>query len=289
MLPFYFGLDLLNVTIILSVDAFSAEFFAIVLIQEVMGLCRNCGLYDIAWWLFLKVTGIKDTEFPLKSVAFLDELNTISAVDSVSETGAVLGLMSLVLGEAVVPLIDPSKEACGVFNECGEDGSPKRSVGSILLVCTTAFFFRAAFFSLERVAFKHVMRHASKIETSHEIMASSLTSLKSVVRQKSQVRSILSNNNTTTTIKVEPETSEGNATRLGVLSQTSAFSVAAPTSSEEVDSLFLKTQTLLESPNWRHTYFTKTSKIAVDAYHPPWGDTSAAAAVYAEVKNCFKN
>ena len=55
---------------------------------------------------------------------YLEELNTIAAVDSTSEVMATVGLISLVVGEAMVPLVDPSQNGCGMFNECDEDGSP---------------------------------------------------------------------------------------------------------------------------------------------------------------------
>jgi len=82
MFPLYFSIDLMNVSILLSVQLFSTEFFFLVLMQEGMGLCRNCGLYDIALYIFKKMARIGNDSFPLKSVAFLEELNTIAAVDS---------------------------------------------------------------------------------------------------------------------------------------------------------------------------------------------------------------
>ncbi|GMH52133.1 hypothetical protein TrLO_g7464 [Triparma laevis f. longispina] len=66
-----------------------------------MGLCRNCGIYDIFGWASLKLFGIGNASFPLKSVAFLEELDTIAAVDSVSEIMATLGLLAQAIGEAV--------------------------------------------------------------------------------------------------------------------------------------------------------------------------------------------
>jgi len=135
MFPFYFGLDLVNASILLSVDNLSSELFAVIFMQEIMGLCRNCGVYDIMTWGFLKVTGISDTEFALKSVAYLEELAVIAAVDSVSECYAIMGMLSLFSGEASVAIVDPSREACSVFIPCGEDGTPSRTVLGFSLVC----------------------------------------------------------------------------------------------------------------------------------------------------------
>ena len=63
----------------------------------------------------------------------------------------------------MVPLVDPSQNGCGMFNECDEDGSPKRSIISMVLVILVAFAFRVIFFAIERTAFKRIMRYASKI------------------------------------------------------------------------------------------------------------------------------
>ena len=84
--PLYFGLDLVSVSILLTVDLISGNFVIVVMMQEMLGLARNCGVYDIGIWLFLKVTSIADAgPFPLRSVSYLEKLGTIAAVDSVSE------------------------------------------------------------------------------------------------------------------------------------------------------------------------------------------------------------
>ena len=145
------------------------DFFVVIMIQEMMGFCRNCGVFEICKWQVLTMTGIRDKEFPLKNLEFLEKLNTNAAVDSTSEFMATAGLVSLVVGEAMVPLVDPSLNGCGMFNECDEDGSPKRSVISIVLVILVAFTFRVVFFAIERSALKRIMRYASKIEANGEI------------------------------------------------------------------------------------------------------------------------
>ena len=67
--PFYFGLDLVTASILLTVTAFSQDFFMIVTMQEMMGLFRNCGGYDIGMWLFWKITRLSDAgEFPLTEI-----------------------------------------------------------------------------------------------------------------------------------------------------------------------------------------------------------------------------
>ena len=53
------------------------------------------------------------------------------------------------------------------------------------------------------------------------------------------------------------------------------------------DELFKKVMTLMDSDNWRFKLFTKNTGTAVSSYHSPKGDTSPAAAIYAEVKDCY--
>ena len=184
MFPFYFGLDLVTASILLTVAAFSQDFFMVVMMQEMMGLFRNCGGYDIGIWLVLTVTRISDAgEFPLKRVTYLEELGTISAVDSVSEVTAMAGFMSLVLGESFSPFVDPSQEGCGIFVACDDDGKPSRSVVSVFSVCLVAISIRAGFFAFERFVFLRVMRNASKIERSQVVMKKSLGSLKLAIQK----------------------------------------------------------------------------------------------------------
>ena len=129
MFPFYFGLDLVNVSILVSVKPLSFEFFALVFSQEVMGLCRNCGIYDIVTWMILKAFGSESAgEFLLHSVEFLEELAVIAGVDSVSEILATFGLLSLTFGELLASWIFPSVKACGLVNGCDEHGEPEREV-----------------------------------------------------------------------------------------------------------------------------------------------------------------
>ena len=72
-----------------------------------MGLFRNCGSSKIGGWIFLKVTGLGNDPFPLLRVAFLEELSTVAAVDSVSEVMAMIGVVLLVSGEAISAATDP--------------------------------------------------------------------------------------------------------------------------------------------------------------------------------------
>ena len=184
MFPFYFGLDLINVTILVSVKLFSFDFFAIVVTQEVLGLCRNCGVNDIVKWKMKSVLGMGSGVFPLSDVAYLEELSTIAAVDSVSETMATVGLVGVIVGEGSAGVIFPTIEGCGMFIPCDENGDPEREIGEVFLVCIVAFFLRVVFFTIERWVFKRIMRYASKIEANSSIMSDSLVSLSSVVKTK---------------------------------------------------------------------------------------------------------
>ena len=163
---------------------FTFEFFSVVVTQEVMGMCRNCGVYDIGIWLGLKVLRMESGIFPLRSVEVLESLATVAAVDSVSEILASLGLLSLVSGEVLTVELFPDVKACGLFNRCDANGEPEGKVSGIFLTCILAFSFRAVFFCLERSAFKRIMRYASNIEANSMIMADGLTSLSSVANTK---------------------------------------------------------------------------------------------------------
>ena len=179
----------INVTILLNVKPFSFEFFTVVMAQECMGLFRNCGVYDIGFWLLYKSLGMDSGVFPLRSVEVLEDLAIIAGVDSVSEILATIALLSLLLGELLPSYIFSGVQPCGMFNPCDENGEPGLNIGEVFLTCLLALVFRAFFFCLERSAFKRIMRYASSIEANAQIIANSVSALSSVTKQEEMIAS----------------------------------------------------------------------------------------------------
>jgi hypothetical protein len=304
MFPLYFCIDLMNVSILLSVELFSAEFFMVVLLQEGMGLCRNCGLYDIGTWLCMKALGVGNDVFPLKSVAFLEELNTIAAVDSVSEIMATVGLLALALGEALTSFFDGT-QPCGSIAVCDGEGNATKSTGGVFAVCCVAFLCRFGFFAFERMTFRKVMRVASNIESNAEFMASSVGTLVRVaakkVRSKTSKKYRSEGDDSSTELEPEPEPEEQSETPDNAPSDSGRnrfwSSESEDTDPESGHAIIVplhytkaaadtvhKVTVLMESLNWKYLFHTKDSNIAVEEYRHIRGDTSEASEIYREIR-----
>jgi len=261
-------------------------------LASLAGLCRNCGVYDIALYIFKKMARIGNDPFPLKSVAFLEELNTIAAVDSVSEILATFGLLALALGEAFASSIGGA-EACSLIIKCDEEsGLATKTIADTFAICMVAFFFRATFFAIERAAFKKIMRHASNIESSAAVMAASVGALQNAelqeTAQEERVTEQLSSplierrdSDRFEQIRQRQSPSEELSTRR----QQSRY-LATTQFSDEVLSVVHDVTCLMESDNWRHWFFTKETRVAVEEYRPVRGDTSAASTVFRKIKGC---
>ncbi|GMH90743.1 hypothetical protein TrVE_jg5997 [Triparma verrucosa] len=234
-----------------------------------MGLCRNCGIYDIVMWASMKLFGIGNESFPLKSVALLDELNTIAAVDSVSEMMATLGLLCLTIGEATASSLN-GEEACGAIVVCDADGVPTKSFGGAAAICLAAFVFRAGFFVLERSAFRKIMKNASNIESNALSMAKTVGTLKKATKKP----------------KEAPQEGVQSRSMSAHLHQVSKSDIKDH-ANVDVTALINDVVVMMESDNWKHWYFIKESRVSVQRYMKFRGDTSEAHSIYMKLKGSF--
>jgi len=239
------------------------------------------------------MAGIGNDPFPLRSVAFLEELNTIAAVDSVSEILATFGLLALALGESLTAAID-GRDACGLVIKCDEEnGRATKTIWGTFTICLVAFVFRATFFAFERAAFKVVMRHASNIESSAAVMATSVGVLrkaeqKETAQEELQKRPAVENQDSGRLEGIRQQLSATDELTTGgeETGRHKARCLATTKLGEEVITIVHDVTCLMESSDWRHWFFTKKTRVAVEEYKPVRGDTSAASTVFRKIKGC---
>ena len=97
MLPMYFIVEVTQAYLYLTVPFGGMQFWVLLLSQEVMGIIRNVGLYDIAWWATLKFFK-QETPFPHRDQNYLESLITIAAVDTVAEALSACTFIFMIIG-----------------------------------------------------------------------------------------------------------------------------------------------------------------------------------------------
>ena len=187
MFPLYFAIDITNALIFVDREVNSASFAGMLVVQACFGMVKNCGVYEICFWLLQKLVGQPAGKFPYRDKDVIEGLIVVSSVDFTSEFISAFVVLGIVLGERIGwwTNTEEGRPPC-LISSCAldQEGGGYKKLTAVVAVTVVSFVFRFACFYMERRVFKWALGHSAKIESRATLATIDLKSLEESLKRE---------------------------------------------------------------------------------------------------------